>query len=72
LRCFDACDIATLLPHIWVRHVKTRDADAQGKLTSYDLGRVFAMLKKASYRSPIPIEFEGRATRSRECAKPGG
>lgn len=41
-------------------HVKTKDADAQGRLTSYDLGRVFAMLKKAGYKGPISVEFEGQ------------
>jgi hypothetical protein len=72
LRYSDAYDIATLLPHIWVTHVKTKGADAQGRLASCDLGRAFAMLRKNGCKGPISIEFEGRATRSRECAKPGG
>jgi len=49
LRYSNAYDIATLLPHIWVTRVKTNDADAQGKLTSRDLDRVFARLKRANY-----------------------
>ena len=40
--------------------MKTKDADAQGKLTSCNLGRVSAMLKKANYKGPISIEFEGQ------------
>jgi hypothetical protein len=32
LRYLDAYDVATLLHHIWVRHVKTKAPDAQGRL----------------------------------------
>ncbi len=53
-------EIAKLAPYAMGAHVKGKDFDQSGEMTTYDLPRALGLLKAQKYKGALSIEFEGQ------------
>lgn len=52
-------DLAILMTLAAAVHAKTKEFDAEGRHTSWDLKRCLALVRDSGYSGPLSIEFEG-------------